>query len=131
VSAKAGTTPSACRGDGRAPDRVHFASLARSGRHRGPVRGTRRAGSPASAEGPHSGYTRIADLTVNGTSQGAVTPGPNTVVAVPQCGAGGAVTLNEQIPIVGGAGLQVTAIAIYCPLLGIDQRITVARVWFG
>jgi hypothetical protein len=75
------------------------------------------------------GSTTIADLSMNGVSQGAVTPGPNTMVAIPQCGAGGGVTLNEIVPY-GGSGIQVTAIHVTCPLLGVDARISVARVWF-
>lgn len=77
----------------------------------------------------YSGSTTIADLSMNGVSQGAVTPGPNTLVAVPQCGAGGGLTLNEIVPY-GADGIQVTAIHFVCPLAGVDVRISVARVWF-
>jgi hypothetical protein len=62
---------------------------------------------------------------------GTINPGPNTVVTLPQCGPGGQMVLNEQVPIMGGDGLQVTAVDLFCPQAGVREAFSVARVWYG
>jgi hypothetical protein len=58
-----------------------------------------------------SGATTIASLTIGGTTLTNLTPAPNTAIAL---AGGGAVILNEQIPMAGAdAGLTVNAIHVF------------------